>query len=58
MIAWDMGYKKVHLQLDYQAAVTAILGNQEEESRHSRTLDSINELRNRDWEVIVSYIFS
>ncbi|CAN1144796.1 hypothetical protein LINPERHAP1_LOCUS7350 [Linum perenne] len=27
MIAWDMGYKKVHLQLDSLAAVTTILGN-------------------------------
>ncbi|CAN1775308.1 Putative ribonuclease H protein At1g65750, partial [Linum perenne] len=34
IIAWDMGYKKVHLQLDSIAAVTTILGNQEEDSRH------------------------
>ncbi|CAN1156254.1 hypothetical protein LINPERPRIM_LOCUS20096 [Linum perenne] len=52
-----MGYKKVHLQLDSLAAVTAILGNQEEDSRHSRTLNAINELRSRDWEVTISHIF-
>ncbi|CAN1243301.1 Putative ribonuclease H protein At1g65750, partial [Linum perenne] len=57
MIAWDRGYKKVHLQLDSLAAVTAILGNQEEDSRHNRTLDAINELRSRDWEVTISHIF-
>ncbi|CAN1772141.1 hypothetical protein LINPERHAP1_LOCUS12114 [Linum perenne] len=52
-----MGYKKVHLQLDSLAAVTAILGTQEEGSRHGRTLDNIDELRSRDWEVTISHIF-
>ncbi|CAN1280828.1 Putative ribonuclease H protein At1g65750 [Linum perenne] len=57
MIAWDMSYKKVHFQLDSLAAITTILGNQEEDSRHGRTLDTINELRNRNWEVTISHIF-
>ncbi|CAN1827955.1 hypothetical protein LINPERHAP1_LOCUS32084 [Linum perenne] len=57
MIIWDMGYKKVHFQLDSLAAVTAILGNREEDSRHGRALDNINELRSRDWEVTISHIF-
>ncbi|CAN1160216.1 hypothetical protein LINPERHAP2_LOCUS23178 [Linum perenne] len=57
MIAWDMGYKKVYLQLDSLAAVNAILGTQDEDSRHGRTLDNINELRSRDWEVTISHIF-
>ncbi|CAN1812755.1 hypothetical protein LINPERHAP1_LOCUS26626 [Linum perenne] len=57
MIAWDIGYKKVHLQLDSLAAVTAILETQEEDSRHGRTLDSIYELRSRNWEVTISNIF-
>ncbi|CAN1142403.1 Putative ribonuclease H protein At1g65750, partial [Linum perenne] len=57
MIAWDRGYKKVHLQLDSLAAVTAILGNQEEDFRHGRALDAINELRSRNWEVSIEHIF-
>ncbi|CAN1777496.1 Putative ribonuclease H protein At1g65750 [Linum perenne] len=57
MIAWDRGYKKVHLQLDSRASVTAILGDQEEDSRHGRTLATINELRSRDWEVTISHTF-
>ncbi|CAN1152491.1 Putative ribonuclease H protein At1g65750, partial [Linum perenne] len=57
MIAWDLGYKKVHLQLDSLAAVTAILGEQEEDIRHGRTLESISELRRRNWEVTISHIF-
>ncbi|CAN1167478.1 Putative ribonuclease H protein At1g65750 [Linum perenne] len=57
MIAWDMGFKKVHLQLDSMAALTAILGDQEEDSRHGRTLEAIFELRSRDWEVTISHTF-
>ncbi|CAN1166285.1 Putative ribonuclease H protein At1g65750 [Linum perenne] len=57
MITWDRGYKKVHLQIDSLTAVTTILGNQEEESRYSRTLDNINELRRRNWDVTISHIF-
>ncbi|CAN1353683.1 Putative ribonuclease H protein At1g65750, partial [Linum perenne] len=45
MIAWDRGFKKVHLQLDSLAAISAILGGQGEDSRHGRTLDSINDQR-------------
>ncbi|CAN1827700.1 hypothetical protein LINPERHAP1_LOCUS32014 [Linum perenne] len=52
-----MGYKKVHLQLDSLAAVTAILGNLEEDSRQDRTLEAICELRSRNWEVTISHIF-
>ncbi|CAN1136577.1 Putative ribonuclease H protein At1g65750 [Linum perenne] len=57
MITWERGYKKVHLQLDSVAAVTAILGDQDEDSRHGRTLDTINELRRRNWQVTISHIF-
>ncbi|CAN1274431.1 Putative ribonuclease H protein At1g65750, partial [Linum perenne] len=44
MIVWDRGFKKVHLQLDSLAAVTTILGNSEDDSRHGRMLDNIDEL--------------
>ncbi|CAN1149003.1 Putative ribonuclease H protein At1g65750 [Linum perenne] len=57
IISWDMGYKKVHLQLDSLVAVTTILGNHEEDSRYGRTLDTINELRSRNWKVTISHIF-
>ncbi|CAN1169836.1 Putative ribonuclease H protein At1g65750 [Linum perenne] len=56
-IVWDRGFKKVHLQLDSLAAVTAILGDQEEDFKHGRTLNSINELRSRNWEVTISHTF-
>ncbi|CAN1172061.1 hypothetical protein LINPERHAP2_LOCUS29955 [Linum perenne] len=48
MIAWDMGYKKVLLQLDFLEAVTAILGNLEEDSKHGRTHEAISELHSRN----------
>ncbi|CAN1354374.1 hypothetical protein LINPERPRIM_LOCUS43403 [Linum perenne] len=57
MIAWDRGYKKVHLQLDSLAAVTVIQGHSEEDSRHGRTLDNIEELRMRNRDVTVAHTF-
>ncbi|CAN1725374.1 hypothetical protein LINPERHAP1_LOCUS47, partial [Linum perenne] len=36
---------------------SAILGNQEEDTRHSWTLDTITELRSRNWEVTISHTF-
>ncbi|CAN1807248.1 hypothetical protein LINPERHAP1_LOCUS24976 [Linum perenne] len=56
-LAKDKEYRKVQLHLDSLAAVTAILGDQEEDSRHGRTLNTISELRSRDWEVTISHIF-
>ncbi|CAN1828315.1 Putative ribonuclease H protein At1g65750 [Linum perenne] len=55
-IAWDMGFRKVHLQLDSSAGVAAILGESESDSRHGRTLQIIEELRNRNWEIKISHI--
>ncbi|CAN1851844.1 Putative ribonuclease H protein At1g65750, partial [Linum perenne] len=57
MIAWDKGFKKIHLQLDSMADIEAIRGDPGEDSRHGRTLDSINELLSRDWEVTISHTF-
>ncbi|CAN1269114.1 Putative ribonuclease H protein At1g65750, partial [Linum perenne] len=57
MIAWDRGFRKIHLQVDSLPAVTTILGNQEEESRHSRTLDSVREPLSREWDVTISHTF-
>ncbi|CAN1743816.1 Putative ribonuclease H protein At1g65750 [Linum perenne] len=56
-IAWDRGFRTVHLQLDSMAAVTAILGDQEVDSRHGRTLEAISELRSRDWEISLSHVY-
>ncbi|CAN1254855.1 hypothetical protein LINPERPRIM_LOCUS8790 [Linum perenne] len=57
MIAWDRGFKKVHLQLDSLVAITTILWDQVEDSRHGRKLDFINELRSKNWEVTISHTF-
>ncbi|CAN1822044.1 Putative ribonuclease H protein At1g65750, partial [Linum perenne] len=52
-----MGFRRIHLQLDSQAAISAIRGGQDEDSRHSRTLNSINELLCRAWDVTISHTF-
>ncbi|CAN1833707.1 Putative ribonuclease H protein At1g65750 [Linum perenne] len=57
MIAWDRGFRRIHLQLDSQAAISAIWGGGDEDSRHSRTLISINELLCRDWDVTISHTY-
>ncbi|CAN1150875.1 Putative ribonuclease H protein At1g65750 [Linum perenne] len=56
-IAWDMGLKKVHLQMDSLVAAAAIKGETAENPRHERTLHNIEELRHRSWETSVSHIF-
>ncbi|CAN1122765.1 Putative ribonuclease H protein At1g65750 [Linum perenne] len=56
-IAWNMGLRKVHLQMDSLAAVAAVYGDTARNLRHERTLRSIKELRQRNWETSVSHIF-
>ncbi|CAN1162756.1 Putative ribonuclease H protein At1g65750 [Linum perenne] len=56
-IAWDTGVRKVQLQLDSAAAVAAILGESDFDSRHGQTLQSIANLRQKDWEVDISHIY-
>ncbi|CAN1178843.1 hypothetical protein LINPERPRIM_LOCUS36957 [Linum perenne] len=56
-IAWNLGLRKVQLQMESLAAVDAINGETAENLRHERTLHNIEELRRRNWETSVSHIF-
>ncbi|CAN1122461.1 Putative ribonuclease H protein At1g65750 [Linum perenne] len=56
-IAWEMGFRRVHLQLDSKAVVNTICGDIDEDSRHSQTIRSIHRWINRDWEIHVSHVF-
>ncbi|CAN1120124.1 Putative ribonuclease H protein At1g65750 [Linum perenne] len=55
-IAWDMGLRKVQLQMDSLAAAAAINGETDVNLRHKRTLHNIRELRQRNWETSISHI--
>ncbi|CAN1126873.1 Putative ribonuclease H protein At1g65750 [Linum perenne] len=56
-IAWDLGFCKVHLQLDSQAAAATITGASENDSRHGLTIQKIADLRKLNWETSISHIF-
>ncbi|CAN1799870.1 Putative ribonuclease H protein At1g65750, partial [Linum perenne] len=49
-IAWELGFKKVHLQMDSLAVVNDIRAEDDRDGRHSLLIISIREWRNRDWE--------
>ncbi|CAN1790449.1 Putative ribonuclease H protein At1g65750 [Linum perenne] len=42
-IAWELGYRKAHLQMDSKTAVNTILSKGDEDSRHFQTVRSIHE---------------
>ncbi|CAN1130242.1 Putative ribonuclease H protein At1g65750, partial [Linum perenne] len=56
-IAWDLGLRKVHLQVDSLAATAVMNGETTENARHEGTLLNIRELRHRNWATVVSHIF-
>ncbi|CAN1853756.1 Putative ribonuclease H protein At1g65750, partial [Linum perenne] len=40
-LAWDMGFRKVNLQIDSLAAIAAIKGNPESDTRHGHTIQQV-----------------
>ncbi|CAN1165927.1 Putative ribonuclease H protein At1g65750 [Linum perenne] len=56
-IAWELCFRKVHLQIDSLAALNAIRGGADSDGRHSLLIRQIQEWRNRDWEVCISHVF-
>ncbi|CAN1744021.1 Putative ribonuclease H protein At1g65750 [Linum perenne] len=56
-LAWGMHARKVNIQIDSNAAVLAICGQQQDDSRHSHILQQIRDLLNREWVTSVSHIF-
>ncbi|CAN1848778.1 Putative ribonuclease H protein At1g65750 [Linum perenne] len=55
--AWELGAKKVILELDSRAAVLAIDDKSSWDSRHGPILLRIHHLRSRDWQVIVRHCY-
>ncbi|CAN1787613.1 Putative ribonuclease H protein At1g65750 [Linum perenne] len=56
-LAWNMGARKVHLQVDSQATVCAINTRQPYDYRHSQTILHIHQLLTRNWTVEVSHVY-
>ncbi|CAN1792681.1 Putative ribonuclease H protein At1g65750 [Linum perenne] len=55
--AWELGARKVILELDSLAAVLSIEGSDEFDSRHGPILYHIRQMREREWQVNVQHSF-
>ncbi|CAN1846368.1 Putative ribonuclease H protein At1g65750 [Linum perenne] len=56
-MAWNIGARKVHLQVDSLATVHAITGQSSDDSRHSHIIQQIHRILERSWSVEIHHIF-
>ncbi|CAN1164911.1 hypothetical protein LINPERPRIM_LOCUS33457 [Linum perenne] len=56
-MAWNLGFRKVNLQLDSLAALAAIEGPPNTDSRHGHIIYTIRDLYSRDWTVNLTHIY-
>ncbi|CAN1254274.1 hypothetical protein LINPERPRIM_LOCUS8593 [Linum perenne] len=56
-MAWELGARKVILQLDSLIVVIALEGRPVQDSRHSPITTQIHQLRNRNWQTNVIHVF-
>ncbi|CAL1356638.1 unnamed protein product [Linum trigynum] len=56
-IAWDQGHRRVHLNLDSSTAVAIIKNCSDDYHRHGLLAIHVNNLLNRDWDVVVSHVY-
>ncbi|CAN1848413.1 Putative ribonuclease H protein At1g65750 [Linum perenne] len=56
-LAWDLGFRRVNLQLDSLAAIAAIKGCPDSDSRHGHTTAQVRELCNRHWVVNITHTY-
>ncbi|CAI0378960.1 unnamed protein product [Linum tenue] len=56
-LAWDKGYRRVHLNLDSTTAVGIIMNNAEDDHRHGIIAKEFNYLLSLDWDVRVSHVY-
>ncbi|CAI9102941.1 OLC1v1001337C1 [Oldenlandia corymbosa var. corymbosa] len=54
-LAWEMGFRRVLMEIDSQCAVKLVSSNAEAVGIHRNLLKAIKELLNRSWEVRVSH---
>ncbi|CAN1174969.1 Putative ribonuclease H protein At1g65750, partial [Linum perenne] len=55
--AWDLGFRKVILELDSLAAILSIEGPPVFDSRHGPIVHHIQQLRCREWQVVVRHCY-
>ncbi|CAN0879333.1 Putative ribonuclease H protein At1g65750 [Linum grandiflorum] len=56
-IAWDLGYRRVNLQVDYALVVSFLCHNGAVDPRHQTCVDKLKQLIARDWMNPVSHTY-
>ncbi|CAL1392737.1 unnamed protein product [Linum trigynum] len=56
-LAWDLGYKRVELQLDSTTAVRLLSETASTDNQHAILVLSFHELRKQDWELRVTHVY-
>ncbi|CAN0926121.1 Putative ribonuclease H protein At1g65750, partial [Linum grandiflorum] len=56
-LAWDLGFRHVHLQLDSTAAISVITGKDSSDLRRRSCIEEARELFSRDWSLHVIHAF-
>ncbi|CAN1176722.1 Putative ribonuclease H protein At1g65750 [Linum perenne] len=56
-LAWDMGFRKVNIQIDSLAAIAAIKNTSDTDGRHSLICQQIQELCHRQWTVVLTHTY-
>ncbi|CAN0838844.1 Putative ribonuclease H protein At1g65750, partial [Linum grandiflorum] len=56
-IAWDLGYRKVSLQVDSVVVVSFLCHNKDVDPRHQTCVDELKLLLARNWMVYVSHTY-
>ncbi|CAN1333062.1 Putative ribonuclease H protein At1g65750 [Linum perenne] len=55
--AWDMGLRKVALQMDSQVAITLLTSTDNLHNQHGLEIEKFKELRSRDWDMTITHTY-
>ncbi|CAN0922359.1 Putative ribonuclease H protein At1g65750 [Linum grandiflorum] len=56
-IAWELGYRKVNLQINSAAIISLLRNTSRDDMRHRACLEEFRELINRDWIVRITHTY-
>ncbi|CAI0548391.1 unnamed protein product, partial [Linum tenue] len=56
-LAWELGYRRVKVQLDSRCAVQILQRRHGDDDRHSAVTQCFLALLERDWEVSLSHVY-
>ncbi|CAI0418689.1 unnamed protein product [Linum tenue] len=56
-IAWNRGYRKVHLKMDSTTAIEIIRNRENEDHRHGSIASQFRQLLNLEWEVKIDHVY-